>query len=183
MSDVKTVSVDELAMLDSRDEIDLIDVRTPLEFREVRALMAENVPLDSLDPATLMSRRDPAKTLYVICKSGARGAKACQKLIDAGYTNVANVDGGTMAWDAAGYPVVRGKKGVSLERQVRIVAGTIVLISGILAITVSPYFAIIAAIMGAGLAGAGILDSCLMGMMLAKMPWNQVKNDQSCCGS
>ena len=183
MSDLKTVTVDELAMLDARGEIDLVDVRTPLEFREVRALIARNVPLDSLDPADLMSQRDTEKPLYVICKSGARGAKACHKLIDAGYTNVVNVDGGTMAWDAAGYPVVRGKKGVSLERQVRIVAGTIVLISGVLALTVSPYFAAIAAIMGAGLAGAGILDSCLMGMMLAKMPWNRVKDNDSCCSS
>ncbi|WP_442510134.1 rhodanese-like domain-containing protein [Novipirellula sp. SH528] len=51
MSDLKTVTVDELAMLDARGEIDLVDVRTPLEFREVRALTARNVPLDSLDPA------------------------------------------------------------------------------------------------------------------------------------
>jgi phosphotransferase system glucose/maltose/N-acetylglucosamine-specific IIC component len=98
---------------------------------------------------------------------------------------VVSVDGGTTAWDEAGLPVIRGKKFVSLERQVRITAGLIVLVSGVLALTVTPPLAGIAAgvaaVMGAGLAIAGITDSCVMGMLLAKMPWNQVKhNDDGC---
>lgn len=78
--------------------------------------------------------------LYVICRSGSRSAKACQKFLDAGYRNAVNVEGGTQAWDAAGLPVVRGRKAMSLERQVRIAAGAIVLLGAILSYFVHPYF-------------------------------------------
>ncbi len=187
MSEITTVSVDRLAKLNGQGNVDLIDVRTPVEFHSLRAEIASNVPLDSLDPRAVMAQRSAAgdQPLYLICGSGLRSAKACQKFIDAGYANVVSVDGGTTAWDEAGLPVIRGKKFVSLERQVRITAGLIVLVSGVLALTVTPPLAGIAAgvaaVMGAGLAIAGITDSCVMGMLLAKMPWNQVKhNDDGC---
>ncbi len=116
--------------------------------------------------------------LYLICKGGTRGAKACQKFIDAGYTSVVNVEGGIEAWVAAGLPVVRGKKVMSLERQVRIAAGFLVLVGAMAAMaTGNVYFAGIPAFVGAGLMFAGITDSCAMGLLIAKMPWNQVKDD------
>ena len=80
---------------------------------------------------------------------------------------------------AAGLPVVRGKKVMSLERQVRIAAGFIVLVGALLGFFVHPYFTGISAFVGAGLMFAGITDSCAMGMLIAKMPWNQCK-DGSC---
>ena len=166
--------------LAGRTDIDLIDVRTPVEFREVRAVPARNVPLDSLNPTAVMDARDADKTLYLICKSGSRGSKAQRKFLDAGYENVVNVEGGTEAWVAAGLPVKRGKKAVSLERQVRIVAGFIVLVGALLGIFVDERLAAISAFVGAGLMFAGITDTCAMGLLLAKMPWNQVK-DEECC--
>ena len=52
--------------------VDLIDVRTPVEYREVHAAFARNVPLDRLDPAALMRARDgPDEPLYVICRRAA----------------------------------------------------------------------------------------------------------------
>ncbi len=114
--------------------------------------------------------------MYVICKGGTRGGKAQQKFVDAGFTNVVNVEGGTEAWVAAGLPVIRGKKVMSLERQVRIAAGFIVLAGSLAAIlTGNVYLAGIPAFVGAGLMFAGITDSCAMGMLIAKMPWNQRK--------
>ncbi len=136
-----------------------------------------------------MAERNAAsdRPLYLICGSGSRSAKACQKFIEAGYANVVSVDGGTGAWDEAGLPVIRGKKSISLERQVRITAGLIVLVSGVLALTApAPLAGIaagVAAVVGAGLAFAGITDSCAMGMLLAKMPWNQVKDNDGCCAA
>lgn len=179
MSNNPTISVRELADRDAQGNVDLIDVRTPLEFQEVRAATARNVPLDRLDPHEVMKNRNGGP-LYLICKSGARGGKAQQKFVEAGYSDVINVEGGTEAWVAAGLPVVRGKKVMSLERQVRIAAGFIVLVGALLGIFVHPYFAGISAFVGAGLMFAGITDTCAMGMLIAKMPWNQVK-DQSCC--
>jgi rhodanese-related sulfurtransferase len=181
MSEPQTVSVQRLAERNEQGKIDVVDVRTPLEFSEVRALPARNIPLDVLDPdAVMKGRNDSAgEPLYVICKSGTRGAKACQKFIDAGYSNVINVEGGTEAWVSAGLPVVRGGKVMSLERQVRIVAGFVVLAGALLGIFVHPYFAGISAFVGAGLMFAGITDSCAMGMLIAKMPWNHCQ-DGSC---
>ncbi len=93
----------------------------------------------------------------------------------AGYDNIVNVDGGTSAWEAAGLPVVRGKKAMSLERQVRIAAGFLVFLGAALGYFVNPAWIGLSAFVGAGLMFAGITDTCAMGMMIAKMPWNQVK--------
>ena len=92
-----------------------------------------------------------------------------------------NVEGGTLACVDAGLPVVRGKKAVSLERQVRIAAGSLVLLGAALSF-VHPAFVGLSAFVGAGLVFSGITDTCGMGMILARMPWNQVSQDStSCC--
>jgi rhodanese-related sulfurtransferase len=121
----------------------------------------------------------------MICRSGTRAKQACEKFHAAGYTNVVNVEGGTEAWETAGLPVVRGRKAISLERQVRIAAGFLVLLGAILALAVHPWFVALSAFVGAGLMFAGITDTCGMAMMLARMPWNQVKPSKdstvACC--
>lgn len=154
----------------------LIDVRTPVEFREVHVDFARNVPLDRLDPNELRRERNGSEPLYVICRSGSRGNQACEKLQAAGWQNVVNVEGGTLAWEKAGLPVIRGKKAISLERQVRIAAGSLVLIGSALGAFYSPYWIGLAAFVGAGLVFSGVTDTCGMAMVLARMPWNQVKS-------
>ena len=166
-------------------KIDLIDVRTPVEYREVHVEIARNVPLDQLDAGALMQARNGSanEPLYVICRSGSRGQQACEKFLQAGFSNVVNIEGGTLACVDAGLPVVRGKKAVSLERQVRIAAGALVLLGALLGLIVHPAFVGLSAFVGAGLVFAGITDTCGMGMILARMPWNQVKKTASpCCG-
>ncbi|HBJ38564.1 MAG TPA: sulfurtransferase, partial [Planctomycetaceae bacterium] len=106
--------------------------------------------------------------------------KAVQKFLDAGIENVVNVEGGTSAWDAAGLPVSRGKKAISLDRQVRIAAGSLVFAGAALGYFVHPYFIGLSAFVGAGLVFAGITDTCGMGMMIAKMPWNRCQGGGSC---
>jgi len=155
--------------------VELIDVRTPVEFRNVHVSIARNVPLDQLDAASLATgRSNTAEPLYVICQSGARGKRACEMFHAAGYANVVNVEGGMQAWVQAGLPGVRGQKVISLERQVRIAAGLLVLIGALLSYFAHPAWIALPAIVGAGLMFAGITDTCGMGMLLAKMPWNRV---------
>ena len=175
----KTISPQELSELVTAGRAAIIDVRTPVEFREVHARGADNVPLAELDPNRVMQGRNAnaEQPLYVMCKTGGRAARACAKFAAAGYADVVSVEGGTDAWEAAGLPVVHGQKSISLERQVRIAAGSIVLVGAVLAITVHPYFAGICAFIGAGLVFAGVTDTCGMAMMLARMPWNQVRGD------
>ena len=165
-----------LAMLHETNEpVDLIDVRTPAEYREVHIEFARNVPLDRLNPQAIAAERSGRgnEPLYAICRTGSRGNQACEKLAAAGL-NVVNVEGGTLAWDAAGLPVVRGKKTISLERQVRIAIGVIVLFSAVLAALHHPYWIGLAAFMGAGLIFSGISDFCGLALILGRMPWNQV---------
>lgn len=162
--------------------VDLIDVRTAVEYREVHVPFARNVPLDRLDPATIrQGRATPDEPLYVVCRSGGRGRQACEKLLAAGLA-VCNVEGGTQAWADAGLPVVRGKKAVSLERQVRIAAGSLVLLGAALGWLVHPGFIGLSAFVGAGLVFAGVTDTCGMGLLLARMPWNRVPDPAATCG-
>ncbi|GAB4187651.1 MAG: rhodanese-like domain-containing protein [Phycisphaeraceae bacterium] len=179
---IQTISPQELKhLLESGRPIDLIDVRTPAEFRSVHVTAARNVPLDTLDAQALLKQRvgEQGDPIYVVCQSGARSAKACKALLEAGIKAV-SVTGGTPACEQAGIPVERGKAVISLERQVRIAAGSLVLLGTILAATVSPWFLIIPGFVGCGLIFAGITDWCGMGLLLAKMPWNRCA-DTSCC--
>jgi rhodanese-related sulfurtransferase len=180
---VRTVSPEELARLRREGRaIDLIDVRTPVEFAEVHAEGARLVPLDALDPHAFAAGRS-GEPLYVICRSGSRAAKACESLGAAGVENVFSVEGGTQAWEQGGLPVVRGRKAISLERQVRIAAGLLVLFGVSLGWLVHPALLGVAAFVGAGLVFSGVTDTCGMGLMLAKMPWNRVESGGPSCPS
>jgi hypothetical protein len=143
------------------------------------------VPLDSLDPDAIMRGRSGSAgdPLYTICRSGGRGRQAADKLLAAGYASVVNVEGGTLAWERAGLPVVRGKKAMSLERQVRIAAGLLVVLGTLLGALVHPAFLGLPAFVGAGLIVAGFTDTCGLGMLLARMPWNRAGENVAACSS
>ncbi len=178
---VTTIPAHEFDSLRKQAEpVTLIDVRTPAEFGELHIDFARNVPLDRLDATKLAAdHADSTRPIYFVCRSGGRSKSACEKMIAAGITNVVSVEGGTTACAAAGLPVVRGKKAMSLERQVRIAAGSLVAIGAALAaFGPDPLWKAIGAglagFVGCGLVFAGITDTCGMAMMLARMPWNQV---------
>ena len=165
------------------ERLHLLDVRTPVEHAEIHVPGVHLVPLDRLDATRLASVNGFAKDqpLYILCRSGNRAKQAAEKLEKCGYTQCHVVEGGTMAWAEAGLPVNRGtSKVISLERQVRIVAGVIVLIGALLAHFVHPAFIWLSGFVGAGLAFAGITDTCGMGMLIAKLPWNQRSVGSSC---
>ena len=175
---VATISPTMLADLRRKGEkLTLIDVRTPAEFGEVHVDFAHNVPLDRLDPSEIASLAGDGP-VYFVCKSGTRSQKACEKLLAAGMKDVVSIEGGTAACEAAGVPVVRGRKAMSLERQVRIAAGALVAIGASLAafgpdLTWQRIGAGLAGFVGCGLVFAGITDTCGMAMLIARMPWNQ----------
>lgn len=159
----------------------LLDVRTRLEHQEIHLPAAHLIPLDQLDPAAVRSTYGKDHEVVVICRSGARAAKAAQKLAVGGMKKIAVLEGGILAWAAAGLPVNRGRKGVSLERQVRIAAGALVLLGAVLGTWVHPGFYGLSAFVGAGLVFAGITDWCGMGLLLARAPWNQLPSDPATC--
>jgi rhodanese-related sulfurtransferase len=172
---VQTVSPsDVVASRGGARPIRLIDVRTAAEFRSIHAEGATLVPLDRFDPGVLAGADGGGDVpTYLICASGTRARTAAEKCVAAGLKNIAVVEGGTSAWEAAGLPVVRGRGAISLERQVRIVAGSLVVAGVLLGWFVHRAFFGLCAFVGAGLVFAGITDTCGMALALARMPWNQ----------
>jgi rhodanese-related sulfurtransferase len=148
----------------------LIDVRTPPEFREVHSPGAISIPLDRINAAK-MARQSDQSEILLICRSGARATEACDQLRSAGASNVSVVEGGVDGWIRAGLPVVR-QKVISLERQVRLVAGSLVLVGMILGALVNPWIYILPAFIGAGLVFSGVSGFCGMAILLSKAPWN-----------
>jgi rhodanese-related sulfurtransferase len=158
--------------LTAQPSLPVIDVRTPVEFAEVHVPSARNVPLDELKPGSLQLQKN--QPVYLLCRSGQRAAKAAEKFTKEGFLKPIVVEGGTLAWIEAGLPVTRSAvKAISLERQVRIIAGAIVFAGVLLAQFVDARFIWLSGFIGAGLVFAGITDFCGMGLLLAKMPWNK----------
>ncbi len=158
----------------------LVDVRSPAEFLSVHAAGALLFPLDDLQPKKIavelgISEHHP---VVLLCASGNRARKAAENFHAEGVPHCLVVEGGTKAWEAAGLPVVRGKGMISIERQVRIGAGSMVLLGLFLGL-VDPRWYLLSGFIGAGLVFAGITDWCGMGLLLAKMPWNRAK--PGCC--
>jgi rhodanese-related sulfurtransferase len=173
---MKTISPVELQkILNAQPSSPVIDVRTPVEFAEVHVPQARNFPLDELKPSSLQLQKD--QPIYLLCRSGQRATKAAYKFTKDGFAQPVVVEGGTLAWIEANLPVTRGQtKVISLERQVRIAAGAIVLSGVLLARFVNFNFIWLSGFVGAGLIFAGITDFCGMGLLLAKMPWNKRKS-------
>ncbi len=150
----------------------LLDVRTPGEYEAVHIVGSYNVPLDQLAEHAAEIRSVEAP-MVLICRSGQRSRKAEAALKAGGMQTLHVLDGGLQAWEAAGLSVRRGAERISLERQVRIAAGGLAAVGGLLALLVSPLFAIVPLVIGGGLVFAGVTDTCGMAMLLAKLPYNR----------
>ena len=150
----------------------VLDVRTPGEFETAHIAGAYNVPLDLLREHREEIIKHLDEDVVLVCRSGQRAAQAEETLRGAGLGNVHILDGGITAWEARGFAVNRGAQRWDLERQVRLVAGSIVL-SSILASVAVPKAKWLAAAIGGGLTFASLTNTCAMGMALSKLPYNR----------
>ncbi len=157
------------------DHVSILDVRTPAEHRECHIEGSLLIPLDTLGATSIDNLRGSDAPLYVLCRSGKRACAAIEKLEKAGLDNCVLVEGGLLACqELENFPLVRSeKKTISLERQVRIAAGALVAIGSLLAWALHPLWLILPAFVGVGLVFAGITDTCAMGMLISKAPWNR----------
>jgi rhodanese-related sulfurtransferase len=165
-------AADLRGLLDSPNPPRILDVRTPGEFEGVHIAGAYNVPLDLLREHSDEIRTHLDDHVVLVCRSGQRATQAEQTLHDTGLTNVHILDGGMNSWEANGFSVKRGAQRWDLERQVRLVAGSIVALSVLASIFV-PGFKWVALFIGSGLVFAAVSNTCMMGMMLAKLPYNR----------
>ena len=150
----------------------LLDVRTPGEYSTAHIAGSYNVPVNVLaEHAAEIAALDIPVVL--ICQSGQRAGRADAVLRASGHRQLRVLDGGMRAWLDAGLPVNRGAQRMSLERQVRIAAGSLSASGAFLALLVSPWFAAIPAFVGTGLVFAGLTDTCAMGNLLSRLPYNR----------
>lgn len=160
------------------EDFHLVDVREHAEFAGGRISGAKLLPLGDLEKRH--TELDHTKPIYVMCRTGNRSSQAQMKLKALGFTNVINVAGGFEAWKKEDLPFERDEKAPwALERQVRFIAGLLVLTGVLLSIFVHPYFIGLAGFVGAGLVFAAVTDTCTMGMILLKMPWNRPTRSNS----
>jgi len=181
---VKRAELEEIDALELRDALaagsTLVDVREPAEFAGGRITGAKLIPLGRIGERA--DEIDREGTVYLICRTGRRSGEARRKLAMLGFGNLVNVRGGMTAWHEAGLPVERDERAPwSLERQVRFVAGLIVVLGLTLALLVAWPFAVISALVGAGLIVSAATDTCAMGLLLAKAPWNKVSSGGDVC--
>lgn len=175
MTESPAVTVDPNSLhesIESGKNVRIIDVRTPGEFEAVHIPGAYNVPLD-----LLREHRDEFcahfdENVVLVCRSGQRAGQAEQTLREAGLFNLHILDGGMLAWEAASLPVNRGAERWDLDRQVRLVAGSLVL-SSVLGSIAVPKLKWLAAGIGGGLTFAALSNTCAMGMLLSKLPYNR----------
>jgi rhodanese-related sulfurtransferase len=160
---MKTITpLDLQRLLQSEPVLALLDVRSPVEFFEVHVPQAKNIPLDEIIPKIVKNPAEypKSKPLYLLCRGGQRAAKAAIALENEGYEQVSVIEGGTLAWVASNLPVERGTGSViSLERQVRIVAGAMVFSSVVLGWYMNHAFFLLTGFVGAGLVLPGSLIS------------------------
>ncbi len=154
------------------DAVTVLDVRSPAEFETTHIAGSYNLPLDLVGEhaAQLAARLD--RKVVLVCQSGARADQARQRLAGTGMDNLHVLKTGVPGFTAAGGQVIHGRPRWSLERQVRLVAGSLVL-AGVLASRWAPKSVLLAGGIGAGLTASALTDTCTMGRLLSALPHNR----------
>ncbi|WP_405443849.1 rhodanese-like domain-containing protein [Streptomyces avidinii] len=160
-------------------ELAVVDVRTPGEFASGHLPHAVNVPLDRLSRSLHELRQaSEAKPLLIVCASGARSENAVATLASHGIP-ASSLTGGTVAWAAGGHDLhypgngTRPRAVWAMERQVRLGAGSLVLLGLVLGLLLHPAFSLLAAAIGGGLVFSALTNTCGMALVLGRLPFNR----------
>jgi len=157
-------------------DLPVIDVRSSAEFEALHIAGSYNVPLPLLTEHTeqVAARlgRQPDQPVVLVCQSGVRAEQARRRLAAVGIDTAVVLAGGVPGYAAAGGDVVRGAVRWSLDRQVRLVAGSLVVLGLVGGRFVSPKVRTLAGAIGTGLTFSAVTDTCAMGRALSVMPWN-----------
>lgn len=173
-------TADAIASAELREQLEssaaprIVDVRTAAEFETSHISGSYNVPLDVLAEHS----REIAQLLggdqdvVLVCRSGQRSTKAHTLLRNAGLSGGRVLENGILDWEGRGFVVDRGAQRWELERQVRLVAGSVVL-SSVLGSVALPRLKWVAAAIGGGLTFAALANTCAMATALSKLPYNR----------
>jgi rhodanese-related sulfurtransferase len=173
---MRSQSVSSISPYEAKAKLDagakILDVREYPEWVERHIPGAELAPLGDLKSEP--QRGAIAGEVLTLCKTGRRATEAAQILAEAGVVRPFVIEGGIEAWQNAGLHTEKAGGGpISMERQIRIGAGVLVLL-GLLV----PRLRFISWFVPCGLIFAGITDFCGMAKVLNKMPWNRPRGDE-----
>ena len=178
-SQISSISPNQLhqAMMDGTN-YSVIDVRSAAEYRAGHIPGAKLLPIEQLTPDKVRRSFNHLEfgngnPIYLTCQAGPRAEKAAQQLHKAGFENLKLIEGGTQAWQQAGLPLNRCGNAISLERQVQITIGALLVMKVVLGFSVHELFFATTAFIGAGLIVAGATRWCGMAKLIAQMPWNR----------
>jgi|SRR5579875_2072378 rhodanese-related sulfurtransferase len=169
---IENKAVHEVATI--MPELVLLDVRTPAEFEARHIPGSHNIPLDQVPfYKDEIAQAAGNACLLLICQSGARARKAAEILQAASLTSMTILEGGIAAWEKAGKPLRQGRQKWSLERQVRGVAGMLVLLGALGGLFAWKPLTWISVLVGGGLASSAVSNTCGMAVVLSKLPYNR----------
>lgn len=166
------------ALREQGAELKILDVRSASEYRDGHIPGASLLPLDQMNYETLVDQLGEPESrqqspVYLTCHSGIRAQQGAVRLQNAGYRAVALVQGGTEGWKQAGLPIDRCGEAISIERQVQIAIGGLLLMKVAAGFTVHEMFFLVGALIGAGLIFAGVTRWCGLARLVTMMPWNR----------
>lgn len=172
MTDIKLLTPDEFRRSQHSGEFCIVDVRNPDEYNtgsEARTCW----PVSEINGASVadfvkQQKLTPDQTVVLLCASGKRAQMAAEKLRPLLPNPIAVLQGGQRALSAAA-----GKPRMSIERQVRVAAGLLVVLGTLATLFIHPLAVLLCLFVGSGLIFAGLTDWCGMGLLLLKMPWNK----------
>lgn len=165
---VETCTVEQLRERLERDpHLVLVDVRSRDEYRLVHLAASSLIPLEVLTVEALgdLPHGGP---VYLISNRGHRAERAAERLASAGVENVCVVRGGIVAWQEAGFPLIRGVARISIERQVRMIVGLVVALLGLW-----PGLHWLVVVVGLLFFFSGVFDVCLLAGLLKRLPYNR----------
>ena len=155
----------------------VIDVRSAAEFESLHIRGSYNVPLPLLSEHTDELAARLGSRVVLVCQSGARAEQARQRLATAGIDSAYVLTGGAPGFAAAGGDVIKGKDRWDLERQVRLAAGSLVVLGLAGGKFVSPKIRMLAGAIGTGLTFSAATNTCAMGKAISAMPCNRAATE------
>lgn len=166
------VDAQELRYMRDEEVAKLIDVRSPAEFSEFHIEGSVNIPLEQLKE--VIEALTSCSDIVLVCQTGKRAAKASRILFEKGF-DAKVLQGGIESWRQLKLPVIGSQAAISVQRQVRIASGFLVLFSLLLSVAFGPWALALAGFVGCGLVYAGLSGNCGLELLLAACPWNEAK--------
>jgi rhodanese-related sulfurtransferase len=169
---ITTLSAADFAQRQRTETCTVLDVRSGNEYRQYHLPDSLHIPLHELQrQADRIAQLESTQPLYLLCQSGVRAKTAAAQLRLSHHHPLVIIEGGMDA-------LLQDKPQpaethISLERQVRILAGAMVLLGVLLGTLVTPLGYGLSAFVGAGLIFAGATNRCTLALLLARMPWNR----------